>query len=281
MLLGTVQLGLAYGRRAEHGEPDANRAVEILDMAWQLGIRAFDTAEAYGDAAARLAGWIDSRGIADACEVVTKVRAGDAGNARAIGEARGRFGSLARCVVLTHGPVNPAIFAAFRDRVIDLGAEPGASVYEASEVRMMAEAGARRIQAPLNAFDLRQLDAARSAGVPLDGRSVYLQGVLLESPEEAERRAPGAGRLATAVQEAARRVGMAPAPAVVAAAFASLGSDDRLVIGVDSPSELDAIRQGCEIESDGADEFLRTLRSLIEQGTIDARTLDPRKWRAT
>ena len=50
VVLGTVQLGLPYGRLAGTALMPMERAWAILDAAWSLGVRAFDTAEAYGDA---------------------------------------------------------------------------------------------------------------------------------------------------------------------------------------------------------------------------------------
>ena len=49
-----------------------NRRLPILDAAWAIGVRAFDTAEAYGESASRLKKWIDARRNADSIEVVTK-----------------------------------------------------------------------------------------------------------------------------------------------------------------------------------------------------------------
>lgn len=49
IILGTAQLGLAYGRRRGAGPLGEREAEEILEAAWDAGFRLFDTAEAYGD----------------------------------------------------------------------------------------------------------------------------------------------------------------------------------------------------------------------------------------
>src|SRR6185503_10261555 len=87
-----------------------NDAFRILDAAWALGVRAFDTAEAYGESASRLRDWIDARGYADSVEVVTKCRVDSSGEAETALEASAdaalsRFAGIGRLVLLTHGAV--------------------------------------------------------------------------------------------------------------------------------------------------------------------------------
>ena len=49
MILGTVELGLDYGINNSEGKPSKMQAFELLDTAWNGGIRELDTAAAYGD----------------------------------------------------------------------------------------------------------------------------------------------------------------------------------------------------------------------------------------
>ena len=62
IVLGTVQIGLPYGKRRGSGLMSEGAAEEILDAAWDMGIRNFDTAEAYGVSAARLSHWLGKSG---------------------------------------------------------------------------------------------------------------------------------------------------------------------------------------------------------------------------
>jgi aryl-alcohol dehydrogenase-like predicted oxidoreductase len=50
MILGTAQLGLNYGISNKTGQPSIDQAGEILNTAYNSGIRILDTASAYGDA---------------------------------------------------------------------------------------------------------------------------------------------------------------------------------------------------------------------------------------
>ena len=47
--LGTVQLGMNYGMANQKGQPSLEEAFEVLDTAWNVGVRSLDTAVAYGD----------------------------------------------------------------------------------------------------------------------------------------------------------------------------------------------------------------------------------------
>ena len=49
LILGTVQLGLNYGVNTTSGKPSLETAFNILNLAYDSGIRTIDTAEAYGD----------------------------------------------------------------------------------------------------------------------------------------------------------------------------------------------------------------------------------------
>src|SRR4051812_19787842 len=78
VILGTVQFGLPYGRRRRAGQLEEVEVQRVLDAAWDLGVRSFDTAEGYGDAIPRLHRWIRSRRLASQVSIVTKVRTDEA-----------------------------------------------------------------------------------------------------------------------------------------------------------------------------------------------------------
>lgn len=49
MILGTVQLGLAYGINNKTGKPEREQGCKILDIAYENGIRMLDTGPMYGN----------------------------------------------------------------------------------------------------------------------------------------------------------------------------------------------------------------------------------------
>lgn len=278
LVLGTVQLGLSYGRRS--GEPvlDVRTTDRILDVAWELGIRAFDTADAYGDAPDRLAGWIGRRGHAADASVVTKIGAADAGDPALLDMAAGRFDGVAAVTLLSHGVMGKGDFEHLRTFALSRNFEPGQSVYTAPEVDEAARAGAARIQAPLNVLDRRQIEAARMAGIAFDGRSIYLQGLLLDAPEAAEQRVAGGAQMAMAVQSAARQAGLSPAVALCAAALAGLGPGDRIVIGVDAPEQLTDLAAATQASDAAVESFVTQLAASTRTFERTEQLLDPRTW---
>jgi aryl-alcohol dehydrogenase-like predicted oxidoreductase len=278
-VLGTVQLGQAYGRVAGGPPVEVREAFAVLDRAWALGIRCFDTAEAYGASIERLAGWMDARGVRAEAQIVTKARVADtAAIPERLQRALGAFGGTSALTLLSHGPASGEVWRQLVVAAERAAADAGQSVYEAAEVRAaVALPAVRRVQAPGNLFDRAALEARAGASIPLDLRSVYLQGVLLEPEAAADRRAPGTGRLATAVAAAAADEGLAPAALLVAAMLRELADGDRLVVGVDRPDELDALVLALRVDPAAVERF--ALRATKRAGgPIPRLLLDPRTW---
>jgi aryl-alcohol dehydrogenase-like predicted oxidoreductase len=50
LILGTVQLGMNYGINNLSGKPPLEESFEILNTAWDNGLRVLDTADVYGEA---------------------------------------------------------------------------------------------------------------------------------------------------------------------------------------------------------------------------------------
>ncbi len=276
-VLGTVQLGLPYARRSE--VPTAREAEAILDGAWELGIRAFDTAEAYGESPARLAAWLAARNVGHEARMVTKVQlTDDLQIARRTRQALARFPRVGHLAILVHGWAGEAVWEIFHRTAAGCGAATGLSVYEESQVSAAAGyRGIECIQAPANVFNTAAFTARGDAPVRLDLRSVFLQGLLLETPEAAESRVSGGGRLAAAIRQAAAEVGEDSAPLLLGAMLLRLRDGDRLVVGIDHTSQLEALKRAVEIPAAYPRDFSRRLRQLVAGG-VEANILDPRTW---
>lgn len=279
MVLGTVQIGLPYGRRRERGILPEGDAYRLLDTAWDLGIRAFDTSEAYGLAAPRLAAWLAARRRHGATSLVTKVKPTPSVDVGARASAAvARFADCANVTILSHDYSDGAAWESIVAAAATVGAAVGLSVYTPQEVAAACRLSAvSRVQAPGNVFDARAVDARGVASIRLDLRSVLLQGVLLEAPDVAERRAEGAGRLTVAVRQAAAEVGADPTALLVRAALAFARSDDRVVLGVDSERDFLSVAAALEISERSAYDFSARARGLA--GTPNESVLDPRRWR--
>jgi aryl-alcohol dehydrogenase-like predicted oxidoreductase len=284
-VIGTVQLGLPYGRHRTSTVTHEDSAFRILDAAWSLGIRAFDTAEAYGSSARRLRAWSDSRGNAEALEIITKCSIGTPDESphaleEKAGKALRRFSGVGRVVLLTHGAVAADRWKALLAVSASHGVAVGQSVYSADEVTAACALPCMgRVQVPGNVLDLRAIRARGESSVPFDVRSVYLQGVLLDPPKLADTRVPGAGGITAALQDAAAELDTSLAPLLIACMLRVVRRDDRLVIGIDNVSQLDVLPEAFEIPDDTVQEFQARVSWLAGDPALTI-LLDPRSWPA-
>jgi len=282
-VLGTVQLGLPYGRLRHSPLMTTDAAFRVLDAAWDLGVRTFDTAEAYGESVVRLRAWIRKRGHHADVGIVTKCAVGVGGADR--GEpierasiALSRFDEVRELTLLTHGAVHVDEWEVVSEVAARHGAFAGQSVYTEGEVRAACQLPRTgRVQAPGNVLDCRAILARRESLVPLDIRSVYLQGVLLEAPGRAESRAPGAFRVVTALQKAAAASRLPLSVALVASILRVLREKDRVVLGVDNESQLAVLSRVLDISTEMVDDFRERAESLAGSPELKM-ILDPRQW---
>jgi aryl-alcohol dehydrogenase-like predicted oxidoreductase len=120
----------------------------------------------------------------------------------------------------------------------------GVSVYGADEALAAIEhPDMDIIQIPANAWDGRMVragvfDRAREQDKLLFVRSVFLQGLLLLSPEEAEAKVPGAGRSADVWAGLCRQYGCSSLELAVNWA---MGLQCPLVIGAETPEQTGQI----------------------------------------
>ena len=73
LVLGTAQLGLKYGINNKFGKPSRKYSLQLLDKAYEIGIRNFDTA-AYGDAEDILGEWVSRNGIKNSVKIISKLK---------------------------------------------------------------------------------------------------------------------------------------------------------------------------------------------------------------
>ena len=72
MVLGTAQFGMDYGITNNSGKPSENEILKILDLAWDKGVRNFDTAPVYG-AEKVLGNYFLLNGLQDKVNIMTKI----------------------------------------------------------------------------------------------------------------------------------------------------------------------------------------------------------------
>ncbi len=201
-MLGTAQLGMAYGVANTTGRPAFRQAVHLIAAATESGINCFDTAAAYGDSEIVLGRALSELKLAESAVVVTKVRAlndeelADPRRAasaieQSVDRSRQRLGLDCLPIVLFHREADAAhidAFNALKHRGWLRYAGVSCDHQPETAHRLLATDGVAAVQLPGSVLDRRHrqggvLQAAAARGTPVFIRSVYLQGLLL-MPEE-------------------------------------------------------------------------------------------------
>lgn len=285
LVLGGAQFGLDYGVSNRRGRIPAREAAEILAMAAAAGIGMIDTAPAYGDSEETVGTLI---GADPRWRIVTKTvdiarhPPGKAADAL----SQGVSASLAR---LRRSRVDILLF----HRAADLGREDadeildaaralrtsgsvgqlGVSIYDAAELDAVLELIRWDVvQVPLSVIDQRLVRSGHvarlaEAGIEVQARSVFLQGLLLQAVDDLP---VFAQPFASALGAVGRRAGDLGISAL-ALCLAFVRTNPQLaacVVGVSSVRDLAQI----------LDAGTRALPDLSELAIADPALVDPRRW---
>lgn len=289
LVLGTVQLGMPYGLGAARegiGEPAAHA---ILDAAWARGVRALDTARAYGEAEARIGRWLRTRRPRPPPFIVSKfppLSGGEGADAveRALAQSRAALGVERIDLFLAHRGgdlLRPGVGAALRAAVAagTIGAF-GASIYDAEEGQGLLEVpGLAALQLPLHlantaASDSGLFDAAAHRGIVVLARSVFLQGLLLADPHGLDPFFSAAAPALARFADLARRSGTTRA-ALALAAVRALPAVASIVVGVDDVAQLAEILAAQAAPADRA----AVSEALAIGRGFPPDLADPRRWK--
>ena len=199
-VLGSVQLGLAYGAANRTGKPSRAAALALVRRAADSGIRQFDTARAYGDAEDRLGEALSGRPVVTVtklsplgqlhdsstpAEIIAAVDASIAQSCAALRQAQ------LDCLLL-HRAAHMSLFGgAIWQRLLEHVAAGtihrlGVSVQSPAEAaEALSRPAVEHIQLPFNLLDWRWREAGIIAAletrpdVVVHVRSVFLQGLLV------------------------------------------------------------------------------------------------------
>jgi spore coat polysaccharide biosynthesis protein SpsF len=203
LVLGTVQLGAAYGAANTAGQPSAAEAEEILHAAAAAGITHLDTARGYGTSETRIGSAL-RRGLSERVGVITKVApldglldpAEDSATAArlavraSVAESLRALGVDSVDALLLHRAGDwhrPGVREALAD-IRDTGTATavGVSVGDPDELlAVLQDELCSYVQLPFNLLDRRWLDSrvqqalAARPEVVVTARSAYLQGLLV------------------------------------------------------------------------------------------------------
>jgi len=249
IILGTVQLGMDYGVANVHGQPDSTRAREIVQAAWEAGIRHFDTAQAYGTSEAVLGRALRELGVAAEARVASKLTlpCGPEEARASVERTFARLGVERLWCMMFHypryldewdGPLGEMLEEHRRAGRIE---HIGVSLSPLEDApRCLAHPAMEVLQLPCNAWDRRPVQRgiikdAQDNGQLCCVRSIYLQGLLTMPPESVAARLPAARDAARAWHAFAASKDMSPKELAVGFAM-SLAAP--LVIGAETPEQI-------------------------------------------
>ncbi|MEQ2868509.1 MAG: aldo/keto reductase [Selenomonas noxia] len=247
--LGTVQFGMRYGIHNTLGrQPTEAEVFDILDSALSANIKMFDTASAYGTSEDLLGRYdLGARGG----KIISKLHPAVNGVQRDVRNEIQR--SLARlsvsqlyCYMLhrIEDLDDAAVMEAMEDAKTSGWTDKiGVSIYNPQDaIRAAEDARIDVIQVPYNILDQRldQCDffvRAKERGKEVFARSAFLQGLLLMSPADAEKKVAGSGIYIENFQEVSQGAGYLPQEAAILYVLCHEGIS-YLVFGVDTSGQL-------------------------------------------
>ena len=296
LILGTAQLGLAYGAANRRGMLSDLQARELLEAAWGAGVRWFDTARAYGESERRLGEFFRDLSPVERREVrvATKLAPGAGHDVqevrRSLEASLEALGAEAVAVVFVHRGEewSSSLARCLEDfRCEGRLGRVGVSIYDEREYHDLVRSAPRPdlLQVPTNLLDrrfspreLRRRGEEIPPAVPLWGRSLFLQGLLTQGDQEVWRRAGGASaELRHAVGCLAEFCGVSWRELALLA-VRKLFALEGVVVGAEDPRQIEELAalwkaaSGRDMPED-LEERLERLERIVPPGFAD-----PRKW---
>lgn len=295
-IMGTVQLGLDYGINNHSGKPDCNKALQILERAWDLGVRMLDTAAAYGDAEAVIGEFHKISG--NAFEICTKLNPSvlDGAVPGGIQEKieqevlsvikRLRVSSLS--VYYLHR-FEQCKSQAIIETLIRLKNEGyikklGVSIYNPEEFQYIAKqlgTSVDVIQLPFSILDCTRwldknlLEQARLHNITIFVRSIFLQGLIFMNPEEQKAAELGASEYLFRINMAAKEEHVSVSQLAIGF-VKSQAAIDGMILGSETLEQLEDNFKNFSAAYDIGSECRL---SMIENSkNIPGKIIDPRMW---
>lgn len=246
LCLGTAQLGMPYGIANKTGKPSRDKAFEILECAYNAGIRTIDTASEYGDSESIIGEYIVAH-KAD-FNVISKMPA-EKNNSDAEKSCRAVlkrlnqpriYGYMVRRRELDSYRSIYGYLKGLKEK--QLIKKAGLSLYKPDELDRLLDSKLLFdiIQVPYNIFDQRfegYFPILKDIGVEIYVRSVFLQGLFFLGEDQISERFTPASAAMTELRRLSTENGLSVS--ALCLCFAALNSNiDKIIIGVDSPEQI-------------------------------------------
>ena len=254
--LGTVQLGLSYGINNADGKPSQETANAILNAALEGGINTLDTAGAYGDSEVVIGNWLKTVTPENRPFIVTKAAHLEHGSLDAlrkdlftkVQQSKERLGVEQLDMLMLHHFDD---YLCDKDNVLKVMHELkdagevrflGASAYSHHDYGEIADTGFDATQIPINLFDWKQIENGglkklEASGMMVFVRSVYLQGLVFQKPENLAPHMEFARPTLEKFQYLCNKYNLAPATLALSYAL-SLPGVTSLVLGSEKAEQV-------------------------------------------
>jgi aryl-alcohol dehydrogenase-like predicted oxidoreductase len=285
-VLGAAQLGMDYGIANVRGQPNEEFAYEIVKTALGCGVNCFDTAQAYGNSEVVLGRVLRYCGAGPDIKIVSKLspklQPTDSEAVEQSIEASCQNLGIDQlwCLMLHradwldswHKGLGQVLC---RSKQAGGVRYLGVSVYTPDDARRALEhADIQVIQVPCSLWDQRMLregifDLAKKKSKLLFVRSIYLQGLLLLSPQDVAKKLPVAEEASQRWYELAVQFGMSPKHLSISF---GLSLNVPLVIGVESVQQLDEnaqLFQQTPLSADVSEGIWSGLSPLLNSEIVD------------
>ncbi len=190
LVLGTVQFGLSYGINNQTGRLNQDQVAELLNQAWELGVRELDTAQDYGDSEKVLA-YCLSKTKKKFC-IHSKFIDKNLPIQQSIELSLKNLGIDKLGYFYFHRFSDYLNCSSEKKSMIDTQTCLGlaVSVYDEDELsKVIGDKNIQAIQLPLNIFDCSQrkielIQKAQGEGKKIFLRSLFLQGLFFMNPHD-------------------------------------------------------------------------------------------------
>ena len=288
MILGTVELGLDYGINNSEGKPSKMQAFELLDTAWNGGIRELDTAAAYGDSEYIIGQYQKETG--HMFQIDTKLPVG-------VAEEKYLSSFKLSCEKLGIPKINLLYLHSFEqcknDKLLSflLSLKEnrkikhiGISIYEPDEMKYILKKlpFVDTIQFPFSLLDNARwkrdglLELAVSSKKRLYVRSIFLQGLFFKMPNDLFVQSLAAEKYISKIRDLANTANMT----IAELAYKFVAENDmitEIIIGCQKSSE---VKSNLKLMNSNAllpKEVIECLEALSKDVSLNI--IDPRRWK--
>jgi aryl-alcohol dehydrogenase-like predicted oxidoreductase len=299
LVLGAVQLGLAYGAANRTGKPSRAAAVRLVHRAADAGISKFDTARAYGDSEERLGEALRSRKtlraitklspLADLPRDASRETVRQAVDRSIVDSLAALKRERLDCLLLHRAEHMTAFGGAVWERLIELLEDGtlmalGVSVQSPEEaIQALERPDVRHLQLPFNLLDWRWRESvaleriAARPNVTIHARSIFLQGLLASDDPKIWPKIDGvdAAPLVATIESLAREFGRQSSADLCLAYARAQSWIDGVVVGMETEDQLET-NLSLAVRPPLAPEECAELEARLPR--VPLQLLDPAQW---